>query len=129
MSALFRCLSLTLLIVGCNMIAVYPIYASAALPQPVSGSYLMPPTVQLSGHVKLVDSYYYAVVELSNPTGKQVVVKYSDQSLHSLLQSALLSHNVVTFVGQNVGVSSPPRGGTWNMSVYNIDEVTLYDSP
>ena len=125
MFILFRCLSLALLITICNIISVPSSYASE-LPQPVSGVFFMPPTVQLSGYVKLVDSYYYAVVELTNSPGKQIVVKYTDPNLQSLLQSALVSHNLVTFVGQNIGIPSPPRGGTWNMSVYNIDEVTLY---
>jgi hypothetical protein len=93
----------------------------------------MPPTVQLFGHVKLIDGYVrgsfigcYGVIELRDTPGKTVVIIPSDQRLRSLLETALATGNTISFVGQGVKSSPPPRGGSWNMDVYNIDEITLY---
>lgn len=106
-------------------------YAAAAT-APVTGVALMPPNVQLFGHVSLINCYVlsnscYAVVELRDTPGKSVVIRTAETRLQSLLETALATGNLIAFVGQGVLVQSPPRGGTWNMEVYAIDEITLYN--
>ena len=105
--------------------------SAAPVPQPVTGVMLMPPAVHLFGHVTLINYYApsgscYAVVELQDLPRKSVVVRSYEQRLQSMLETALLSGNLISFVGQSFLVQSPPRGGTWNMDVYTIDEITLY---
>lgn len=101
-------------------------------PQPVIGVVLMPPAVHLYGHVALINCYapansFYAVIDLRDTPGKSIVIRSAEQRLQSLLETALATGNLVSFVGQGVFVQSPPRGGTWNMEVYQIDEVTVYN--
>ncbi|WP_371378673.1 hypothetical protein [Sporomusa aerivorans] len=129
MSKLLRAVSLALLLLTTPMLAAGQ--AATAVP-PVSGVVLMPPNVQLFGHVSLINCYAlsnscYAVVELRDTPGKSVVVRTAETRLQSLLETALATGNLIAFVGQGVLVQSPPRGGTWNLEVYAIDEVTLYN--
>lgn len=135
MSIRLRVISLSLLL----LIFTTPLakISDAATPnQPISDVVLMSPNVQLFGHVKLVNGYVrgsfsgcYAVIALRDTPGKTIVIIPSDQRLRSLLETALATGYIVSFVGQCVNISTPPpRGGSWNMDVYNIDEITLYDS-
>ncbi|HWR09546.1 hypothetical protein [Sporomusa sp.] len=131
MSILLRAISLSLLVLVLNLPIAQNGFSATAT-QPVSGVILMPPLVQQFGHVTLINCYAlsnscYAVVELRDPPGKTIVVRSSEQRLQSLLETALATGNLIAFVGQTVFVQSPPRGGTWNMEVYSIDEVTLYN--
>ena len=128
MSKLLRAVTLLLLLTTSLLPAGY---AATAVP-PVSGVVLMPPNVQLFGHISLINCYVlsnscYAVVELRDTPGKSVVIRTTETKLQSLLETALATGNLIAFVGQGVLVQSPPRGGTWNMEVYAIDEVTLYN--
>jgi hypothetical protein len=128
MSKLLRAVTLLLLLTTSLLPAGY---AATAVP-PVSGVVLMPPNVQLFGHISLINCYVlsnscYAVVELRDTPGKSVVIRTTETRLQSLLETALATGNLIAFVGQGVLVQSPPRGGTWNMEVYAIDEVTLYN--
>ncbi|MCM0760540.1 MULTISPECIES: hypothetical protein [Sporomusa] len=131
MNIVLKAISLGLLILFLNL-PLTQTHSAATVNQPVSGVALMPPMVQLSGHVTLINCYApsnscYAVIELREPPGKAIVVRTSEQKLQSLLETALATGKLISFVGQNVMIASPPRGGTWNMEVYAIDEITLYN--
>jgi hypothetical protein len=131
MSILLRVISLSMLVLFLNTPLAQTSFA-ASTTQPISGVVLMPPTVQLFGHVTLINCYAlsnscYAVIELRDTPGKTIVVRSSEQRLQSLLETALATGNLVAFVGQGAFFPSPPRGGTWNMDVYSIDEVTVYN--
>lgn len=133
MSRLLRVISLSILVLVLDIPLPQAAFAATAT-QPVSGVVLMSPTVQLFGHVTLIDSYAfssgtacYAVLELRDVPGKSIVVRPAGERLQSLLETALATGNLVAVVGQGVSISPPPRGGTWNMEVYSIDEVALYN--
>lgn len=131
MSILLRAISLSMLVLFLNTPLAQTSFA-ASTTQPISGVVLMPPTVQLFGHVTLINCYAlsnscYAVIELRDTPGKTIVVRSSEQRLQSLLETALATGNLIAFVGQGTFFQSPPRGGTWNMDVYSIDEVTVYN--
>ncbi len=128
MSRILRAVILLLLLTTSLLQTGY----AAPAPPPVSGVVLMPPNVQLFGHVSLINCYApsnscYAVVELRDTPGKSIVIRTAETRLQSLLETALATGNLIAFVGQGVLVQSPPRGGTWNMEVYSIDEITLYN--
>lgn len=131
MRKLLGLIGFAMLVLVVNTPVAHPSFAAAATP-PVSGVVLMPPLVQLYGHITLINCYansnsIYAVVELRDTPGKSIVVRTSEPRLQSLLETALATGNHISFVGQGVIVQSPPRGGTWNMEVYSIDEVTVYN--
>lgn len=131
MSRTLRVIGLAMLVLFLNTPLLQIGFAATTIP-PVSGVVLMPPLVQLYGHVTLINCYAnsnscYAVIELRDTPGKSIVVRTSEQRLQSLLETGLATGNLISFVGQGVIIQSPPRGGTWNMEVYSIDEVTVYN--
>ncbi|SCM81567.1 conserved exported hypothetical protein [uncultured Sporomusa sp.] len=131
MRILLKAISLGLLILLLNL-PLTQRHSDATAAPPVSGVVLMSPLVELSGHVMLINCYApsnscYAVVELRAPSGKAIVVRTSEPRLQSLLETALATGKLISFVGQNILSPSPPRGGNWNMEVYSIDEITLYN--
>jgi hypothetical protein len=132
MSILLRVIVLSMLAALLHLPLSQPGFAAVVPAPPVSDVVLLPPTVQLYGHVTMIDVYSlssgcYAVIELRNTPGKTVVVRLADDRLQSLLETALATGNLISFVGQRVTVSSPPRGGSWNMDAYAIDEIALYN--
>jgi hypothetical protein len=91
-------------------------------------------TVELFGHVTLVEGYAlatfvgcHALVALRDTPGKTVAVMTSEQRLQSLLESALITGNLIAFLGQLLANPPTPRGGTWAVDVYSIDGVILYN--
>jgi hypothetical protein len=98
---------------------------------------LVPPkTVQLFGHVTLVEGYAlpnytgcYALVALRDSPGKTIAVQTSEHRLQTLLETALATGNLIAFLGEHL--SSPPSpfptGGTWTVDVYNAWNVHLYN--
>ena len=94
------------------------------------------PTVELFGHVTLVEGYNlssyvgcHALVALRDTPGKTVAVMTSEVRLQSLLETALSTGNLIAFWGQKLAAPPTPRGGTWAVDVYNIDGVILYNMP
>lgn len=141
MSILWRAVTLFILVLFLTTSLAQTSYAGTPI---ISGVTLTPPTVQLFGNVILVDGYAlpssagcYAVIEVVSPPlggSRTILVRTSEQRLQSLLVAALTAGNQVSIVGEKVSLYSsrggfypPPRGGTWNIDVYNIDEVTLYN--
>jgi len=95
-----------------------------------------PATVELFGHVMLVEGYalssfigVHALVALRDTPGKTVAVMTSHHRLQTLLESALLSGNLIAFFGNLLTNPPTPRGGTWAVDVYSIDGVILYSAP
>jgi hypothetical protein len=94
----------------------------------------LPKTVELFGHVTLVEGYAlaayigcHALVALRDTPGKTVAVLTPEQRLQSLLETALATGNLIAFWGQKLANPPTPRGGTWAVDVYNIDGVILYN--
>lgn len=94
---------------------------------------VLPQTVELFGHVTLVEGYAlttysgcHALVALRDTPGKTVAILTSEQRLQSLLQTALATGNLIAFWGRKLATPPTPRGGTWNVEVYDIDGVILY---
>ena len=92
------------------------------------------PTVELFGHVTLVEGYAipayvgcHALVALRDTPGKTVAVMTSEQRLQSLLETALATGNLIAFLGHRLLSPPTPRGGTWSVEVYAIDGVILYN--
>jgi hypothetical protein len=92
-----------------------------------------PETVELFGHVTLVEGYAlssyvgcHALVALRDTPGKTVAVLTSEQRLQSLLEIALSTGNLIAFWGQKLSNPPTPRGGTWAVDVYSTDGVILY---
>jgi hypothetical protein len=93
-----------------------------------------PPTVELFGHVILVEGYSvtdfvgcHALVALRDTPGKIVAVLSSEQRLQSLLETALATGNLIAFWGQKLVNPPTPMGGTWSVDVYSIKSVILYN--
>lgn len=91
-------------------------------------------TVQLFGHVSLVEGYAlaaytgcHALVGLRDTPGKTVAVLTSEQRLQSLLETSLATGNLISFWGRKLTTPQTPRGGTWTVEVYDIDGVILYN--
>ena len=96
----------------------------------------LPPTVELFGHVTLVEGYalpnftgVHALVALRDTPGKTVAVLTTQHRLQTLLESALTSGNLIDFYGHLLANPPAPRGGTWAVDVYSIDGVILYSAP
>lgn len=94
------------------------------------------PTVELFGHVSLVEGYalsnfmgIHALVNLRDTPGKTIAVLTSEHRLQTLLESALTSGNLIAFFGRLLTNPPTPRGGTWSVDVYSIDGVILYQAP
>jgi hypothetical protein len=92
-----------------------------------------PPTVELFGHVTLVEGYAlttfvgcHALVALRDTPGQTVAVLTSQVRLQSLLETALATGNLVAFWGYKMTNPPTPRGGRWIVDVYSIDGVILY---
>jgi hypothetical protein len=95
-----------------------------------------PQTVELFGHVTLVEGYalpnftgVHALVALRDTPGKTVAVLTSQHRLQTLLESALTTGNLIAFFGHKLVNPPTPRGGTWAVDVYSIDGVILYSAP
>lgn len=93
-----------------------------------------PPTVELFGHVTLVQGYAlsnyvgcHALVALRDTPGKTVAVMTTEQRLQSLLETALATGNLIAFWGQLLTAPPTPLGGTWTIDVYSTDGVILYN--
>jgi hypothetical protein len=89
-----------------------------------------PVTVELFGHVTLVESYVltdftgcYALIALRDTPGKTVAVLTSQHRLQTLLETALSTGNLMSFLGRKSTNPPTPRGG---LEVYNMDGLTLY---
>jgi hypothetical protein len=98
------------------------------------GAFQVAPTVELFGHVILVEGYAipsytgcHALVALRDTPGKTVAVLTSETRLQSLLETALDTGNLIAFLGQPLANPPTPRGGTWSVDVYSIDGVILYN--
>jgi hypothetical protein len=94
---------------------------------------VLPQTVELFGHVTLVQGYAlatytgcHALVALRDTPGKTVAVLTSEQRLQSLLETALATGKLIAFWGRKFETPPSPGGGTWNVEVYEIDSVILY---
>lgn len=92
------------------------------------------PTVQLAGHVLLIEGYAlpsytgcHAVVQLLDPPGTTIAVMTGEVRLQSLLETALDTGNLVAVWAQRLSNPPTPRGGTWVLDVYSIDGVVLYN--
>jgi len=92
------------------------------------------PTVELFGHVTLVEGYdlplfvgCHALVALRDTPGKTVAVLTSEHRLQTLLETALATGNLIAFWGQKLSNPPTPRGGTWSVDVYAIDGLILYN--
>ncbi len=92
------------------------------------------PTVELFGHVTLVEGYAipaytgcHALVALRDTPGKTVAVLTTEPRLQTLLETALDTGNLIAFLGQKLSNPPTPRGGTWTVDVYSIDGVILYN--
>jgi hypothetical protein len=95
---------------------------------------LAQPTVELFGHVTLVEGYAlpayngcHALVMLRDAPGGLVAVMSREPRLQSLLETALSTGDLIAFHGKKNLSPLSPRGGTWGaMTVYDIDGVTVY---
>lgn len=90
-------------------------------------------TVELFGHVGLVEGYalrgytgIHALVALRDTPGMTVAVLTKQHRLQTLLETALATGNLIAFWGRKLTNPPTPRGGTWNVEVYEIDGVILY---
>lgn len=93
------------------------------------------PIEELFGHVTLVEAYdlpnfvgCHALVALRDKPGKTVAVLTTEERLQNLLQAALVSGHLMAFWGHKLAHPPTPRGGTWTVDVYNIDDVILYNA-
>ncbi len=91
------------------------------------------PTVELFGHVTLVEGYalpgftgIHALIALRDTPDKTVAVLTKQHRLQTLLESALTSGDLIAFFGKLQSDPPTPRGGTWAVEVYAIDGVILY---
>ena len=90
-------------------------------------------SVELFGHVTLVEGYavtgytgIHALVALRDQPGTTVAVLTKQHRLQTLLESALITGNLIAFLGSKLTTPPTPRGGTWSVDVYGIDGVILY---
>lgn len=91
-------------------------------------------TMELFGHVTLVEGYAlptyvgcHALVALRDTPGKIVGVFTTEHRLQSLLETALITGNLIAFLGKQLSDPPTPRGGSWGLDVYSIDGVILYN--
>ena len=90
-------------------------------------------SVQLFGHVTLVEGYAlpnflgcHALVKLRDTPNKTVAVLTSQHNLQTLLETALATRNLIAFRGSKSSNPPTPLGGTWIVDVYLIDNIILY---
>lgn len=95
----------------------------------------MGPTVELFGHVTLVESYTvpgftgcHALVTLRDSPGVTVAVLTAEIRHQELMTAALATGNLIAFWGQKYTVPPTPRGGTWSVDVYNTSGIILYNA-
>ena len=89
--------------------------------------------VELFGRVILIEGYAladfsgcHALVSLRNTPHKTVAVVTTSHRLQTLLETALSTGNLIAFFGEKLDNPPTPRGGTWTVDVYSIDNVILY---
>lgn len=94
----------------------------------------MGPSVELFGHVTLVESYSvpaftgcHALVALRDSPGVTVAVLTAESRHQELLTAALETGYLIAFLGQKYSVAPTPRGGTWLVDVYNTSGIILYN--
>jgi len=94
----------------------------------------MGPSVELFGHVTLVESYSvpgftgcHALVALRDSPGVTVAVLTAESRHQGLMTAALAKGYLIAFWGQKYTVPPTPRGGTWSVDVYNTSGVILYN--
>lgn len=126
---------------GLLLVVVYPLLANQAVKaqkvariDPNKLAVVSAKKVQLFGHVTLVEGYHlpkytgcHALVKLRDQPGKTVAVLTKEVRLQSLLETALSTGNLICFWGKRLLNPPNPRGGTWNVPVYVIDGVILYN--
>jgi hypothetical protein len=95
---------------------------------------VLPKSVELFGHVTLVEGYSlpdfegcHALVNLRDTPNKTVAVLTTDFRLQSLLESGLETNHLIAFRGYKMAHPPTPLGGTWNVDVYNTNNVILYN--
>lgn len=93
-------------------------------------------SVQLFGHVTVIVAYdrphfsgCYALVALRDPPANTVAVLTSEYKLQSLLENALSTGYLMSFEGIQLINPPHPGGGVWDVDVFGIDQVTLYNTP
>lgn len=93
------------------------------------------PTVELFGHVTLVEGYAlpqfvgcHALVTLRDQPGKTIALLTMEPTLQSLLETALVTGNLIAFWGAEITNPPTPRGGTWSVKVYSTDGIILYNN-
>lgn len=115
----------------------------ALLHQPAAGRYhaiveldehLVVSPRQLFGHVILVEGYAlgsfagcHALLALRDEPGRVVAVLSSEHRLQTLLETALSAGRLVACWGELLSNPPMPRGGVWELDVYGIDGVILYN--
>ncbi|HEX8145465.1 MAG TPA: hypothetical protein VF553_23050 [Pyrinomonadaceae bacterium] len=106
---------------------------ASGLKQSTSRAGAPAPSVELFGHVTLVEGYAlpnfqgcHALVALRDTPNKTVAVLTSQHSLQTLLESALSTGNLIAFRGFKTSTPPTPLGGTWIVDVYLIDCIILY---
>lgn len=91
-------------------------------------------TVQLFGHVTLVEGYAlpnyngcHALVKLRDQPGKTIAVMTKNHKLQTILETALATGNLMCVWAKKLTNPLAPRGGTWNLDVYRINGIILYN--
>jgi len=86
------------------------------------------PRVELFGHLKLVQADttvgypdFYAAITLRDTPGKVIGVLTSEQRLQSLLQTAFITGNLISFNAQEFTSNSNTE-----TDLYRLNSVTLY---
>lgn len=89
-------------------------------------------TVQLFGHVTLIQSYAvpagdtgYCLVRLRNST-KTVAVFTDEAHMYGTMRTGLETGNLINFVGQKLINPPTPAGGTWTVDVYSPSSFAVY---
>lgn len=92
------------------------------------------PKVELFGHVVFVEGYAlpnfvgcHALVNLRDTPNKTVAVITTELRLQHLLESALVTGNLMAFWGRHLTNPPTPRGGKWSVEVYAIDGINFYN--
>ncbi|HQR12428.1 MAG TPA: hypothetical protein PLW68_13970 [Casimicrobiaceae bacterium] len=94
------------------------------------------PTVELFGHVTLVEGYAlpnyhgcHALIALRDVPNQTIAVLTTQHRLQTLLETALATGNLVDCWAKRLTNPPTPRGGTWAVDVYSIDGLILYSAP
>jgi hypothetical protein len=96
----------------------------------------VPPTVELFGHVTLVESYEtngyigcHALVALRDTPGTTIAVITTSERHQLQFDAALTTDNLIAFRGSLLTNPPTPLGGTWAVKVYgNVLSVILYNT-